>query len=61
VPFETYVPFSWNAEDLLEKAEYYLHNERERKRIAANAYESYRQQVARVEQKVESILSLVRL
>ena len=61
VPFETYVPFSWDAEDLLEKTEYYLAHEHERKRIAANAYDSYRQQTARMEQRLESILNLVRL
>jgi hypothetical protein len=61
VPFETYVPFGWDAEDLLDKTEYYLGHERERKRIAANAYDSYRQQTAKMEQRLESILDLVRL
>ena len=61
VPFETYVPFSWDATDLLEKAEYYLAHEHERKRIAANAYDSFRQQTTRMEQRLESILNLVGL
>jgi hypothetical protein len=59
VPFETYVPFGWDAEDLLEKTNYYLAHEQERKRIAANAYDSYRQQTANMEERLESVLALV--
>ncbi len=42
---ETYVPFSLDAEDLVDKAVYYLENEAERLRIARNAAEKYRKDI----------------
>lgn len=39
VPYETYVPVAWDFSDLEEKVRYYLENERERERIAENAFE----------------------
>jgi hypothetical protein len=56
-PGETYVPFSWDAEDLVEKGEYYLANEAERRRIAGNAWEAYRSQVRRLEDRFDGILA----
>jgi len=56
IPYETYVPFSWDAEDLVEKAEQYLVDERERKRIVRNAFEVYREQVQGLEKRFETIL-----
>jgi hypothetical protein len=44
-PGETYAPFSWEAEDLVEVAERYLADEAARKRIARRAYDSYREQL----------------
>jgi hypothetical protein len=57
VPGETYVPFSWDAEDLVEKGEYYLANDAERKRIARNAFDCYRSQVQGMEARFEGILA----
>jgi hypothetical protein len=61
VPFETYVPFSWDAEDLLDKAEYYLAHEQERTRITTNAYDFYREQTESMEQRLESVIELAGL
>ena len=44
VPGETYVPVQWDGSDVVEKCEYYLRNETERKRIVQNAYQAYREQ-----------------
>jgi hypothetical protein len=45
IPYETYVPTSWDGTDIIEKAETYLADERERKRITENAWEQYRMQL----------------
>lgn len=42
VPGETYVPFGWDADDLVDKAKFYLDNEAERMRIVRNAAVRYR-------------------
>jgi hypothetical protein len=46
VPYETYVPVNWDGTDIIEKAETYLANDRERLRIAENAYEQYNAQLS---------------
>ncbi len=56
VPGETYVPFSWDGDDLVEKGEGYLADDGERKRIARNAWEAYRTQLLGLEERFESIL-----
>ena len=56
-PFETYVPFSWDADDLIEKAAAYLEDEEARKRIVRNAFEAYREQLAELPRRFEGILS----
>ncbi len=60
VPGETYVPFSWDGEDLVEKGTYYLENEAERRRIAGNAFDAYVEQARGLDERLESILHLVR-
>ena len=44
MPGETYVPIAWDGSDVIEKCEYYLTHETERRRIAENAYNVYRSQ-----------------
>ncbi len=57
VPGQTYAPFSWEATDLVETAERYLGDEAERARIARNAYEAYRSQLAQLPERFESIIA----
>jgi hypothetical protein len=56
-PGETYVPFSWDADDLLEKAEAWLADEEGRKRVARRAFESYKDQVASIGERFESAMA----
>ena len=56
VPGETYVSLRWDGEDLEEKLNLYLSDEKERKRIAENAFESYRNQVALLEERFNQIM-----
>ncbi|MDR1931830.1 MAG: glycosyltransferase [Spirochaetales bacterium] len=57
---ETYVPFSWDAEDLLEKTGEYLDNAGLRLRIARAAWERYRAQLAGLEERFEEIIKEIR-
>lgn len=57
VPGETYAPFSWDAEDLVATAERYLADEAGRKRIARNAYEAYRTQLAQLPGRFERAIA----
>jgi hypothetical protein len=56
IPHETYIPLKWDGSDLMEQTEYYLNNERERNRIAANAYEQYRNELAGLSRRFDSLL-----
>ena len=56
VPGETYVPFSWDAEDLVEKGERYLADDAERLKIVRNAYEVYRGEIGKIGERFEKIL-----
>lgn len=56
-PGETYAPFSWEADDLVETAMRYLDDEAERSRVARNAYESYRSQLAEMPARFERTIA----
>jgi hypothetical protein len=56
LPYETYVPLKWDGSDLLEKAEQYTDNEKERNRIAENAYEQYRKELSGLSRRFDSLL-----
>lgn len=56
IPNETYVPLKWDGSDLLEKTEFYLNNEKERSRIAHNAYEQYKNEIVSLNDRVKKIL-----
>jgi hypothetical protein len=56
LPHETYIPLDWDGADLLEKTEFYLEHETERRRIARNAFEQYRQETARLGDRFEALL-----
>jgi hypothetical protein len=55
IPYETYVPVNWDGTDIVEKAETWLANDRERRRIAENAYEQYNAQLAGLEDRFASL------
>ena len=59
-PYETYVPFDWDCTDLVEKGEYYLQNEKERIRIIRNAFDAYISQATTIDDRLESILGLIK-
>jgi hypothetical protein len=56
IPGETYVPFSWDADDLIEKARYHLANEAERKRIAINAARRYADDLKQLPRRFSNIM-----
>jgi hypothetical protein len=55
IPYETYIPVNWDGTDIVEKAETYLANDRERSRIAENAYERYNAQLAGLDDRFASL------
>jgi hypothetical protein len=55
-PHETYAPFSWDAEDLLETAARYLEDGELRRKLARAALEAYRNQLEGLEERFESII-----
>jgi hypothetical protein len=55
IPYETYVPVNWDGTDIIEKAETYLANDRERIRIAENAYKQYNAQLSGLEERFISL------
>jgi hypothetical protein len=57
VPNETYVPFDWEAKNLIPTAETFLSDEQSRRRIARRAYESYHDQLSGLEHRFESIVA----
>ena len=56
IPNETYIPLKWDCSDLLEKAEYYLNDEKERGRIAHNAFEQYRKELSGLSTRFDQLL-----
>lgn len=56
VPGKTYVPFGWDAEDLVERASHYLAHEDERTRIARAAIDSYARQLSEVPSRFAAIM-----
>jgi len=56
IPYETYVPLAWDGSDLLEQTERYLADEKERKRIAFNAFEQYRTELAGLSRRFDALL-----
>jgi hypothetical protein len=61
LPGETYVPFSWDAEDLPEKAGEYLGDTAKRLRIARAAWRRYKAQLDGLEERFESIIQEIAL
>jgi hypothetical protein len=55
VPQETYVPFDWDAETLVDAALHYLEDHDERARIVAQAKDRYLEQVRHTETRLESV------
>ncbi len=53
---ETYLGFQWDASDLPQKAAKVLNDEGLRRRIAENAYNSYHEQIEKLDKRFEDIL-----
>jgi hypothetical protein len=58
-PYETYVPFRWDCEDLVEKIDEYLENDQKRRNITKNAYHVYMEQLNSLDDKVEEIVKTI--
>ncbi len=56
IPNETYVPFSWDAEDLIETARYYLNNEEKRLAIVKKAAAKYHNDLDGLQSRFSSII-----
>jgi len=56
IPGETYVPFSWDADDLVGKARYYLENAEKRLAIVRNAALKYRADLDGLQSRFSSIM-----
>jgi hypothetical protein len=56
IPGETYVPLDWDGGDLKEKAARYLADDSGRERIARNAYEQYRSELNKLEERFAELL-----
>ena len=56
VPGETCIFFSWDCDDLVEKAHYYAERESERERIAANAQSAYTAALSGIDARFSSII-----
>jgi hypothetical protein len=57
IPYETYVPLDWDGGDIKEKASHYLADDRERERIARNAYERYYAQLDKLEERFADLFA----
>jgi hypothetical protein len=55
IPYETYVPLNWDGTDIKVKTETYLADEKERSRIARNAWEQYRSVLGSLEDRFLSL------
>ncbi|WP_020613947.1 glycosyltransferase [Sediminispirochaeta bajacaliforniensis] len=53
---ETYIPFAWDAKDLLEKVDAMLTDDTFCRRIAQNSYTAYHDQLQRLDERFEIIL-----
>lgn len=58
-PYETYVPFRWDCEDLVEKIDEYLNNDEKRRTLTKNAYHVYMDQLGRLDDKVEEMIEVI--
>ncbi|MDR2049513.1 MAG: glycosyltransferase [Treponema sp.] len=56
IPYETYIPLDWDGQDLLEKTKQYMEDDKERKRIAENAYHRYRSELSGLGDRFYSLL-----
>lgn len=55
-PYETYVPFQWDCEDLVEKIDEYLKNDKKRRKITRNAFHVYMEQLDKLDDKVKEMI-----
>ncbi len=60
IPNETYIPIQWDGSDLMEKIDFYLANESMCRMITRNAFENYHDQIRNIDDRLESILNLIK-
>jgi len=56
IPYETYIPVSWDGDDVVPKAHEYLSKPEECARIAENAREVWRNSLSNLEERVKSLI-----
>lgn len=56
IPYETYIPLKWDGSDLLEQAQKYIQDDKERMRITKNAYEQYKNELAKLPERFNTLL-----
>ena len=56
IPYETYIPLKWDGSDLLEQAQLYLNNDKERNRIINNANEQYGKELSMLSGRTDALL-----
>jgi hypothetical protein len=59
VSSETYAPFDWEAKDLVERARFWLADEKARARVARRAYESYCDQLTGMDARFEAAIARI--
>ncbi|MFP4427414.1 MAG: glycosyltransferase [Spirochaetaceae bacterium] len=59
LPYETYVPTEWDGEDVVEKGAHYLEDMEERHRIVRQAFDRFREEAGKLEERLEGILELL--
>jgi hypothetical protein len=58
-PDETYVPVAWDGDDLIDRAEHYLADSADRRRIVANAKDAYFDALRQVDERAHAVATWI--
>lgn len=58
-PYETYVPFRWDCEDLIDKIDQFLKDDEQRRKITENAFHNYMEQLGKLGSKVREMVEAI--